>query len=101
MELTLTTLKSIASQIEQSELEDGWLENQELEVKQGSCVIFVTYRVLGEHVSEYNYHSEVPFHCYENMSHIEFVNAEITNIEAWDEEKEDEVNIENESELKY
>lgn len=100
--LTLTeeTLNAITREIENTEVEDGWLENQELEVRQGQYAIFINYRVLGEHVSEYNYHSEVDYDCYENMSHTDFIDAEITNIEALDEDDE-QATIKNLNEVKY
>lgn len=101
MKLSTTTLETITRHIEQSEPEAGWSDYQEAEIKQDHYCIFITYRVYGEHVEEYNYHSEVPYDCYENMSHTDFSAAEITNIEAWDEEKEEAVEIENEQELKY
>lgn len=64
-------------------------------------MIFVTYRVLGEHVREYNYHSEVLYDCYENMSHTDFVDAEIASIEAWDENLEQAVDIDNLDDVEY
>lgn len=101
MELSPATLKSITKQIENSDLEDGWSNDQEFEVQQGSFIIFVTYKVLGEFVKEYNYHSEVLYNCYENMSHTDFVDAEITNIEAMNEDTDEPVEIENLKEVKY
>lgn len=101
MKLSVATLKAITKQIEQSEPEDGWSDDQEIEVQQGHFCIFVTYRVYGRYMREYNYHSEVPYDCYEDMSHTDFMDAEITKIEAWDEEKEEAVEIDNEQELKY
>ncbi len=100
--LTLTpeTLNAITSEIEHTELEDGWSEGYELELKQGSCLIIVTYRALGEYVREYDYHSEVDYNCYENLSHTDFIDAEITNIEARDDDDEL-VSIANLNEIEY
>lgn len=48
MKLSTETLMSITKQIEETDLEDGWTNDQNLEVKQGTFTILVTYRVLGE-----------------------------------------------------
>lgn len=101
MVLSTATLKSITRSIEHSELDEGWSDHQELDVKQGHYIIFVTYRVLGEFIREYNYHSEVLYDCYENMSHIDFIAAEIISIEAWDEDLEQAVDIDNLYEVEY
>ena len=101
MILTKATLNAISASIENAELDDGWSDEIEDEVQQGKFVIFVTYRVCGNYVEEYDYHSEVLYNCYENVSHTDFEDAEILNIEAWDEENEEEVAIENLQEVEY
>ena len=101
MILTQQTLNAISASIENAELEDGWSDEMEDEVQQGKFLIFVTYRVYGNYVEEYNYHSEVPYDCYENMSHTDFEDAEILKIEAWDEESEEEVAIDNLKDVEY
>lgn len=98
--LTKDTLNTITSEIEKTEVENEWSNDKELEIQQGSFFIIVTYMVLGEHVREYNFHSEVSYDCYENISHMDFVDAEITNIEAWDKDGE-QVCINNLDEVKY
>ncbi len=100
MVLTQETLEAISALIDNAELEDGWSSESESEVKQDDVLIFVTYRVCGEFVKEYNYHSEVLYDCYENMSHTDFVDAEIISIEAFDKEGE-EVTIENLDDVEY
>lgn len=100
MILTKATLNAISASIENAELEDGWSNEIEDELTQGKYTIYVTYRVCGNYVEEYNYHSEVPYDCYENMSHTDFEDAEILNIEAWDEDDE-EIAIENLQDVEY
>lgn len=101
MKLSKETLMSITKQIEETDLEDGWTNDQNLEVKQGTFTILVTYRVLGELVKEYNYHQEVLYNNIENMSHTDFIDAEISDIEAWDDTKDECIEIENLNELQY
>lgn len=101
MILTKETLNAISASIENAELEDGWSSEIEDEVQQGKFLIFVTFRVCGNYVEEYDYHSEVPYDCYENVSHTDFEDAEIVNIEAWDEEKEEAVAIDNLNDVEY
>lgn len=100
MMLSQETIKSIQTQIEQTELVNGWTDEHRLEVYQGSYTIFVSYKVLGEFTKEYSYHNEVSFNRYENLHHIDLVDAEILNIEAWDYDEEM-VNIENLNEIQY
>lgn len=100
MKLSQETLMSITKQIEKTDLEDGWTNDKEFEVIQDIFTIFVTYRVLGELVKEYNYHQEVPYNNLENMSHMDFVDAEITSIEARD-ENDEEIAIENLGDVEY
>lgn len=88
MILTKATLNAISASIENAELEDGWSDEIEDEVIQGEFVIYVTFRVRGNYVEEYDYHSEVPYNCYENVSHTDFEDAEIVCIEAYDEDDE-------------
>ena len=100
MILTQQTLNAISASIENAELEDGWSSEIEDEIEQDKIVIFITYKVCGNYVEEYNYHSEVPYNCYENVSHTDFEDGEILSIEAFDEDGE-EVAIENLSEVEY
>lgn len=100
MILTHQTLNAISASIENAELEDGWSSEIEDEIEQDDVLIFVTFRVCGEFVKEYNYHSEVLYNCYENVSHTDFVDAEIISIEAFDKEGE-EVAIENLDDVEY
>ncbi len=100
MILTQQTLNAISASIENAELEDGWSSEIGDEIEQDKIAIFITYKVCGNYVEEYNYHSEVPYNCYENVSHTDFEDAEILSIEAFDEDGE-EVAIENLSEVEY
>ena len=100
MILTKETLNAISASIENAELENGWSGEMEDEIQQGKFLIFVTYRVYGNYVEEYNYHSEVPYDCYENMSHTDFEDAEISEIIAYNEDG-DEVAIDNLKDVEY
>lgn len=100
MMLSQETIKSIQTQIEQTELVNGWTDEHRLEVYQGSYTIFVSYKVLGELAKEYSYHQEVLFNRNEKLNHIDLVDAEILNIEAWDYDEEM-VSIENLNEIQY
>lgn len=100
MILTKATLNAISASIENAELEDGWSSEIEDEIEQDKIVIFITYKVCGNYVEEYDYHSEVLYNCYENVSHTDFEDAEILSIEAFDEDGE-EVAIENLNEVEY
>ena len=79
MMLSQETIRYIQTQIEQTELVNGWTDEHRLEVYQGSYTIFVSYKVLGEFTKEYSYHNEVSFNRYENLHHIDLVDAEILN----------------------
>lgn len=100
MILTQETKDFIVEQIENTELYEDVSKDNELEVEVGNVTIYVTYDVFANFVKELEYHSEVPYNCYEDLSHYEFDGAEITNIEAYD-ENDEEVKIENLSEVEY
>lgn len=100
MILTQETKNFIAGQIENTELYEDVSKDNELEVQVGGVTIYVTYDVFARFHEEQMYHSEVPYNCYEDLSYYEFDGAEITNIEAYD-ENDEEVEIENLSEVEY
>ncbi len=102
MRLSKSTLEAITQRIECSDIEEsGWSYEHEFEVKQAPYIISVTFHVLAEFVREYNYHYEVSFPNYENMSHFDFVDAEILDIEAYNMTEQETEQVENLDEVKY
>lgn len=101
MVLTQTTLDAITKLIEESELTDSYSYDNELQIQQGQYTVTVIYNKFGSFVDEYEHHSEVPYDCYEDLSYMDFVGAEITEIEVYDEMQDEITSIENLDKVKY
>ena len=101
MVLSQTTLDAITKRIEESELTDCYSYDNELQIQQEQYMVTVIYNKYGSLVDKYEYHSEVSYNCYEDLSYIDFIGAEITEIEVYDEIQDTVTNIDNLEKVKY
>ena len=92
--LTEDTIDEIVCRIKESD--DVAAGVSEREFTQGNIRLFVNYRVFFEHVRDYVVHTEI-YGALEDCSYYRFQSAEIDSLSAWDEVKESEVEVDDES----
>lgn len=101
MILSQEAIGKIEDYIDESELNEDTIDKKNYaEIEVGGILIMLTFVVFGHFVEEYNIHNEFAYNNIEDLSHFEFDGAEITEIEAYDEDGE-EVEITNKSDIKY
>lgn len=100
MILSQEAIARIEDYIENVEICDEVEKGNYTEIETNGVILFITFTVFARFVEDYEYHSEVPYNNIEDLSHYEFEGAEITEIEAYNEDDE-EVEISNKNDIKY
>ncbi len=101
MILSKEAIGQIEDYIDESEVNyDTIGKKSYAEFEIGDILIMLTFVVFGHYVEDYNIHTEFAYNNIEDVSYFEFDGAEITELEAYDEDGE-EVEITNKSDIKY
>lgn len=80
---------------------DGCITKDSVEIYTEELTICVEFLAFFKYIEEYEIHTEFAYNNIENLSRYEFDGARITDISAFDEESQEEVEISNMDELKY
>ncbi|MGM9778880.1 MAG: hypothetical protein ACI3ZD_11190 [Prevotella sp.] len=98
--LSKDIINQIDEKIERCDF-DGCTTKDSIEICTDKLTIFVEFFAYFKYIEEYEIHTEFAYNNVENLSRYEFDGAQITDISAYDEENEEEVEISNIDELKY